>query len=133
MRWFLDRGVRPDVAPYFGRTGLHRAIPPGHLEVIRLLLERGAAPSIRRSLPDRRRRLAAHLSRCSPARSRDPAAPRSDRVSIALSYFCGSGLPTAQIAPALPPLDTETGQKVQSAFRKDGPMRTQPGCSTLGA
>jgi hypothetical protein len=29
------------------RTGLHWAIPYGHLEVIRLLLERGADPSIR--------------------------------------------------------------------------------------
>ena len=42
VRWFLDHGVRPDVAPYLGRTGLHWAIPCGHLEVIRLLLERGA-------------------------------------------------------------------------------------------
>ena len=47
VRWFLDRGVSPDVAPYLGRTGLHWAIPYGHLEVIRLLLERGADPSIR--------------------------------------------------------------------------------------
>jgi Ankyrin repeats (3 copies) len=47
VRWFLDLGVSPDVAPYFGRTGLHWAIPGGHLEVIRLLLERGADPSIR--------------------------------------------------------------------------------------
>ena len=47
VRWFLDLGVSPDVAPYFGRTGLHWAIPDGHLEVIRLLLERGADPSIR--------------------------------------------------------------------------------------
>ncbi|GIJ54752.1 ankyrin repeat domain-containing protein [Virgisporangium aurantiacum] len=47
VRWFLDRGVHPDVAPYFGRTGLHWAIQPGHLEVVRLLLERGADPSIR--------------------------------------------------------------------------------------
>ena len=37
VRWFLDLGVSPDVAPYFGRTGLHWAIPYGHLEVIRLL------------------------------------------------------------------------------------------------
>jgi Ankyrin repeats (3 copies) len=47
VRWFLDRGVSPDVAPYFGRTGLHWAIPYARLEVIRLLLERGADPSIR--------------------------------------------------------------------------------------
>jgi hypothetical protein len=47
VRWFLDRGVHPDVAPYYGRTGLHWAIPPVHLEVIRLLLERGADPHIR--------------------------------------------------------------------------------------
>ncbi|MFI7131490.1 hypothetical protein ACIBQ1_37840 [Nonomuraea sp. NPDC050153] len=44
------RGVDPDVAPYLGRTGLHWAIPGGHLEVIRLLLERGADPSIRDDL-----------------------------------------------------------------------------------
>ena len=50
MRWFLDRGVSPDVAPYLGRTGLHWAIPYGHLEVIRLLMERGADPSIRDEL-----------------------------------------------------------------------------------
>jgi ankyrin repeat protein len=48
--WFLDLGVRPDVAPYLGWTGLHWAIPHPHLEVIRLLLERGADPSIRDEL-----------------------------------------------------------------------------------
>jgi hypothetical protein len=47
VRWFLDLGVSPDVAPYLGWTGLHWAITGGHLEVIRLLLERGADPSIR--------------------------------------------------------------------------------------
>jgi hypothetical protein len=50
VRWFLDLGVRPDVAPYLGRTGLHWAIPHPHLEVIRLLMERGADPSIRDEL-----------------------------------------------------------------------------------
>jgi ankyrin repeat protein len=50
VRWFLDLGVHPDVAPYLGRTGLHWAIPHPHLEVIRLLLERGADPSIRDEL-----------------------------------------------------------------------------------
>jgi hypothetical protein len=50
VRWFLDRGVHPDVAPLYGRTGLHWAIPRGHLKVIRLLLERGADPSIRDDL-----------------------------------------------------------------------------------
>ena len=50
VRWFLDLGVRPDVAPYFGRTGLHWAIMHSQLEVIRLLLERGADPSIRDEL-----------------------------------------------------------------------------------
>jgi ankyrin repeat protein len=50
VRWLLDRGIHPDVAPYLGRTGLHWAIPGGHLEVIRLLLERGADPSIRDAL-----------------------------------------------------------------------------------
>jgi Ankyrin repeats (many copies) len=48
--WFLDLGVSPDVAPYFGRTGLHWAIPYARLEVIRLLLERGGDPSIRDEL-----------------------------------------------------------------------------------
>ena len=50
VRWFLDRGLNPDVAPYLGRTGLHWAIPDRHLEVISLLLERGADPSIRDEL-----------------------------------------------------------------------------------
>ncbi|MDI6101707.1 ankyrin repeat domain-containing protein [Actinoplanes sp. NEAU-A12] len=50
VRWFLSHGVHPDVAPYYGRTGLHWAIPPGHLEVIRLLLDRGADPSLRDDL-----------------------------------------------------------------------------------
>ena len=49
-RWFLDLGVSPDVAPYLGRTGLHWAIMHSQLEVIRLLLERGADPSIRDEL-----------------------------------------------------------------------------------
>jgi hypothetical protein len=47
VRWFLDHGVQPDTAPYHGRTGLHWAIPSSSLEVVRLLLERGADPSIR--------------------------------------------------------------------------------------
>ena len=61
VRWFLDRGLNPDVAPYLGRTGMHWAIlgltgagdnvlPDGPLEVTRLLLERGADPSIREEL-----------------------------------------------------------------------------------
>ncbi|MFD9945074.1 ankyrin repeat domain-containing protein [Nonomuraea sp. NPDC059023] len=50
VRWFLDHGVHPDVAPYLGRTGLHWAIPGARLPVIRLLLERGADPSIRDDL-----------------------------------------------------------------------------------
>lgn len=50
VRWLLDHGVHPDVAPYYGRTGLHWAIPPAHLEVIRLLLQHGADPSIRDDL-----------------------------------------------------------------------------------
>ncbi|MEO3871038.1 ankyrin repeat domain-containing protein [Nonomuraea sp. B12E4] len=50
VRWFLDLGVDPDVAPYLGRTGLHWAIPGSRLEVVRLLLERGADPSVRDDL-----------------------------------------------------------------------------------
>ena len=64
VRWFLDLGVSPDVAPYFGRTGLHWAIMHGHA--------RGGPPAPgarcrpvhpRRALPSRRRRLAAHVLR----------------------------------------------------------------------
>ncbi|MEV4896913.1 ankyrin repeat domain-containing protein, partial [Nonomuraea sp. NPDC055795] len=50
VRWLLDRGVHPDVAPYLGRTGLHWAITGARLPVIHLLLERGADPSIRDDL-----------------------------------------------------------------------------------
>jgi hypothetical protein len=46
VRWFLDRGLNPDVAPYFGRTGLLWAIIHQQVEVVRLLMERGADPSI---------------------------------------------------------------------------------------
>jgi hypothetical protein len=45
VRWFLDRGLDPDVAPFFGRTGLVWAVMCQQLEVVRLLLERGADPS----------------------------------------------------------------------------------------
>ena len=45
VRWFLDRGLNPDVAPYFGRTGLLWAVMCQQLEVVRLLMERGADPS----------------------------------------------------------------------------------------
>jgi hypothetical protein len=47
VRWFLDHGLNPDAAPSLGRTGLHWAIMDSQLDVIRLLLERGADPSIR--------------------------------------------------------------------------------------
>lgn len=50
VRWFLDRGLNPDAAPYFGRTGLHWAIMHSQPEVVSLLLERGADPSIRDEL-----------------------------------------------------------------------------------
>jgi hypothetical protein len=50
VRWFLDLGVSADVAPYLGRTGLHWAIMHSQFEVARLLLERGADPSIRDEL-----------------------------------------------------------------------------------
>ncbi len=45
VRWFLDRGLNPDVAPYFGRTGLLWAVMCQQVEVVRLLVERGADPS----------------------------------------------------------------------------------------
>ena len=50
VRWFLDRGVSPDVAPFLGQTGLHLAILHQQPEVVRLLLERGADPSLRDEL-----------------------------------------------------------------------------------
>jgi len=45
VRWFLDRGLDPDAAPFFGRTGLLWAVMGQQVEVVRLLLERGADPS----------------------------------------------------------------------------------------
>jgi ankyrin repeat protein len=103
VRWFLDLGVSPDVAPYFGRTGLHWAIPYARLEVIRLLLERGTDPSVRdEGPPSRRRRLAAPVLRHSLARSRDPATPRTDRVPDAQSYRCGCRTAHHAYRPALP-------------------------------
>ena len=45
VRWFLDRGLNPDVAPYFGRTGLVWAVMYQQPEVAGLLIERGADPS----------------------------------------------------------------------------------------
>ena len=50
VRWFLDRGQNPDVAPFLGQTGLNLAIIQQHVEVVRLLMERGADPSIRGEL-----------------------------------------------------------------------------------
>ena len=50
VRWFLDRGQNPDVAPFLGQTGLHLAIIQQQVEVDRLLMERGADPSIRGEL-----------------------------------------------------------------------------------
>jgi hypothetical protein len=47
VRWFLDRGLNPDVAPYFGRTGLLWAVMTQQVEVVRLLMERGADPARR--------------------------------------------------------------------------------------
>ena len=45
VRWFLDRGLNPDVTPYFGRTGLVWAVMSQQPEVVGLLVERGADPS----------------------------------------------------------------------------------------
>jgi hypothetical protein len=45
VRWFLDRGLDPDVAPYFGRTGLVWAVMAQQPEVAGLLMERGADPA----------------------------------------------------------------------------------------
>jgi ankyrin repeat protein len=45
VRWFLDRGLNPDVAPYFGRTGLVWAVMFQQPEVAGLLMERGADPA----------------------------------------------------------------------------------------
>jgi ankyrin repeat protein len=47
VRWFLDRGLNPDVAPYFGRTGLVWAVMSQQPEVVGLLMERGADPDRR--------------------------------------------------------------------------------------
>jgi hypothetical protein len=47
VRWFLDRGLNPDVGPYFGRTGLLWAVMTQQVEVVRLLMERGADPARR--------------------------------------------------------------------------------------
>jgi hypothetical protein len=44
VRWFLDRGLNPDAAPYFGRTALVWAVMAQQVEVVRLLMERGADP-----------------------------------------------------------------------------------------
>jgi hypothetical protein len=47
VRWFLDRGLNPDAAPYFGRTGLVWAVMFQQPEVVGLLMERGADPAHR--------------------------------------------------------------------------------------
>ena len=45
VRWFLDRGLNPDVAPILGRTGLVWAVMSQQPEVAGLLIERGADPA----------------------------------------------------------------------------------------
>lgn len=50
VRWLLDHGVPPNATYYYDRTGLHWAIPGSHVEVVRLLLERGTDPSIREGM-----------------------------------------------------------------------------------
>jgi hypothetical protein len=47
VRWFLDRGLNPDVAPYSGRTGLLWAVMSQQPDVAGLLIERGADPARR--------------------------------------------------------------------------------------
>jgi ankyrin repeat protein len=62
VRWFLDRGLNPDAAPYRGRTGLHWAIMHSQLEVVRLLLERAACPCADISTTIARRSLTGSLA-----------------------------------------------------------------------
>lgn len=50
VRWLLDHGVPPNATYYYDRTGLHWAIPGSHVEVVRLLLERGTDPSVREGM-----------------------------------------------------------------------------------
>ncbi len=47
VEWFLDQGVDASVCPYYGMTGLHSAIAQGLVDVVRLLLERGASVHLR--------------------------------------------------------------------------------------
>ena len=83
VRWFLDRGLNPDAAPFFGRTALLWAVMCQQPEVVRLLIERGADPSRReRAYPLRRRGPGGRALRHRPARPRDPATPRAAQASI---------------------------------------------------
>ena len=91
VRWFLDRGLNPDVAPYFGRTGLVWAVMSQQPEVAGLLLERGADPARGDEMvPFGAKGPCGHTPRHRPGRPRGPATRQAARVPIALSYRCGS-------------------------------------------
>jgi hypothetical protein len=104
VRWFLDRGLNPDVAPYFGRDrptlGDHAPAGRGG-PLAHGAWRRPVHP--RRVRPFRRRRLAGHSLRRRRARPRDPAAPQADQVPIALSHRYGAGPPATHTGPAPPP------------------------------
>lgn len=69
-RWFLGRGLSPDVAGFLGQTGLHLAILHQQPEMVRLLLERGADRSVRDELfRQDARGLATMLSAAAPGNS----------------------------------------------------------------
>jgi len=89
VRWFLDHGQNPDVAPYFGQTGLHLAILHQRPEVVRLLLERGADPSLHDEFLHADADGLVRLLFATVWRDpRGPANPQADQVPIALSYRC---------------------------------------------
>ena len=98
VRWFLDRGLNPDVAPYFGRTGLVWAVLHQQVEVAGLLMERGADTALGDEMvPLRRQGPCGHTPR-RPARPRDPATRHTAQVPVALSHRYGAGPPATYTA-----------------------------------